>query len=102
MSARSTPAPLTPEERADYTAILLYTLEAWGEQQMDAYSAHLEEAFRTINRKPGIGKVRDELRPGLRSDQVKHHVIYYHVAASAVTVVRILRERMDAANLLRG
>ena len=93
MSARNKPADLAPEARIDYTEILLYTLKTWGDQQMDAYSDQLEQAFATIGANPGIGRRRDELRPGLRSFPVGQHILFYRVDGSDVTVVRILHAK---------
>lgn len=101
MSARSRPADLAPEARDDYTQILLYTLETWSEQQMESYSAALQQAFATIGANPGIGRSRDDLRPGLHSYPVERHIIFYRVEGAEPTVVRILHGRQDIARELR-
>jgi toxin ParE1/3/4 len=96
MSARSRRVELSPAARSDYTAILLYTSEHWDEHQMEVYNDLLERAIRTIGANPNIGRRRDDLRPGMRAYQVRHHVIYYRLEDATIRVDRILHRKMHA------
>jgi toxin ParE1/3/4 len=101
MSARSRPVDLSPEARDDYTSILLYTAQQWGDQQMEVYSDLLERALLRIGSNPGIGRRRDDLRPGIRVVQVRQHVIYYRTVGEVIRVDRILHAKMNAVDLLQ-
>lgn len=84
----------------DLRALLADTFEKWGETQQIAYSERLSTATRELLVHPYLGRVRDDLRPGMRSLHVAHHVIYYAVDEHTVTIIRFLHERMDPARHL--
>jgi toxin ParE1/3/4 len=100
MSAPKLTLVLAPRAQRDFRSILLYTLQQWGSAQRDAYGAELGRAFESLTHSPQIGRARDEVSPGLRSFQVRQHVIYYRFTGGALKVIRILHERMDARRYL--
>jgi toxin ParE1/3/4 len=58
---------------------------------------------------PEYGKVRDDVRAGLRSVAVSRYVVFYRVTKTAIEIVRVLDERRDVeavfpkdAGLLNG
>lgn len=44
---------------------------------------------------PDLGVLRSDILPGLRSFPCDHHVIFYRVGKSTVTILRVLHERMN-------
>ena len=44
---------------------------------------------------PEYGKVRDDVRAGLRSIRVDRYVVFYRIGKRAVEIVRVLDERRD-------
>lgn len=84
----------------DLRALLADTFERWGETQQIAYSEQLATTMRELLVHPYLGRARDDLRPGMRSLHVAHHVVYYVVDERTVTIIRFLHERMDPARLL--
>jgi toxin ParE1/3/4 len=97
MSVRRSSVLLKPAARRDVRSILLFTSEQWGTVQRDADREALNQAVTTLSANPLIGHSRDEIAPDIRSYGVQQHVIYYHVAAETVTVLRILHGKMDPA-----
>jgi toxin ParE1/3/4 len=49
---------------------------------------------------PMAGRVRDEIRPGLRSTVSGPHLIFYHVSERRPLIVRILDGRRDIEEIL--
>lgn len=86
---------LTPEAQQDIESILLYTLRQWGEQQIGAYSALLNNALLVLQDNPDMGRNRAELYTGCRSYRVAQHIIYYVVHDNDIHVARVLHIRMD-------
>ena len=62
--------------------------------------ARLEAKCRLLARYPQAGRVRRELRAGVRSFPVKPYVVYYAAERGRVTVLRILHGARDVATLI--
>jgi toxin ParE1/3/4 len=101
-SRRRLPVELSPDAQDDYTGILFYSAEQWGNTQRDTYNAALERALRRIGDHPRIGPARPEIGTGVRSVLVREHVVSYRIEADKIRVLRILHQRMDAASHLRN
>ncbi|GIW05068.1 MAG: hypothetical protein KatS3mg059_1688 [Thermomicrobiales bacterium] len=96
MSAPKQPVILTPRARKDLSDIELYTAQQWGGQQRRVYMAKLEKALRDLAEFPELGRLRDDLAPGLRSYPAGDHIIYYRANAASIMIVRVLHRRMDS------
>ena len=94
MSSRKRALVLSPDARIDFTDILLYTWQQWGEEQRDRYEAMLEQALSRVADYPDIGEHRPGLFPGCHAHVVGRHVLYYRITDEAVEIVRILHERV--------
>jgi len=55
----------------------------------------LIERFVLISRQPEIGRVRDELAPGIRQVQYKDYAIFYTVSEMDVEIARVLHGARD-------
>jgi toxin ParE1/3/4 len=86
---------LSPQAEDDFTDILQYTFDNWGETQTYAYRAILDKALLAIQQYPQIGHVRPELSAEHRLFPAGSHIIIYRVSDNAVYVSRILHERME-------
>ena len=64
MSLPNVPVILSPQAEDDFTDILQYTLETWGETQAYAYRAILDKALLTIQHHLQIGHSHPELSGG--------------------------------------
>ncbi|MBU2648940.1 type II toxin-antitoxin system RelE/ParE family toxin [bacterium] len=87
---------LTPAADQDIVEIWLYTSETWGAARANNYLEQIEQCLRGLVENPGLGKRRDEIRPGYRSLHCDHHLIFYREKPKQqIDVVRFLHERMD-------
>jgi len=86
---------VTAAAEADLRAIGRFTAETWGVDQKTRYLAQIRDRFRQIRDAPGLGRSRDNIRPGFRSLAAGRHVIFYREAEDLVEIVRVLHDRMD-------
>ncbi len=87
---------LSPAAQDDLADILLYTLQAWGEEQQDTYATLLDGGLLRISDNPEIGRSRPELYSDCRSYRIREHIVYYAVRGQDIHVSRVLHVRMDA------
>ena len=83
---------LTNMARADFSDILLYTRESWGDDQAERYLAILLDGLDLLAQRPGIGRMCAQLIPGLRRFEVGKHVIFYKPDSHGILVSRILHQ----------
>ena len=86
----------SPLAKEDFSDILYYTWQLWGENQKERYAQKLDAALKTIAQFPTIGVLRADLFSSCRVFQVERHCIFYHLLGSeTVEILRILSTRMD-------
>jgi toxin ParE1/3/4 len=76
----------------DFRDILSYTMQMWGEQQVEEYSTILHKALTAIEQNPLMGK--GDLPP-YRHVTAGKHIVFYRLTADKVQVSRILHSAMD-------
>lgn len=82
-------------------------LEIWffiAEDSPDAADRFLDmlaSKCETLADAPKIGRVREDLAPGLRSFPVKRYMIYYRIMDEDIEVVRVLSAYRDAEAIFR-
>ena len=95
---------LGAEAKKDFTRILEYTSDIFGQRQSDIYKTLIQESLAALMAGPSApGSVaRDEIRPGLRSLHVarrgrhgRHFIIYRAASDNFIVVLRILHDAMD-------
>lgn len=86
---------LSLQAERDVEEIWQYTELEWGEEQADIYVQRIEDALTGLAKNPGIGRQRDEVRPGYRSLLVERHIVFYRLHEGQVEVARILHASMD-------
>jgi len=91
---------VTPKAETDLTGIWLYICEEWGADQTDRYLDQLEAGMKQLLSYPLLGADYAYVLTGYRRLQVEHHAVFYRVLQSAVLVVRVLHEDMDAPQRL--
>ena len=62
---------------ADLLSIGEYTLRTWGRAQAARYIGELEVCCQTLSDNPALGRLCDEIRPGLRRLEHGKHVVFY-------------------------
>lgn len=90
----------TDQAEADLEEILSY-LMSLSPGAADRLSAEIDELCRLLSSQPKMGRIRDELSPGLRSMVADHrYVLFYRFDDESITVVRILHGSRDVDSLM--
>jgi toxin ParE1/3/4 len=79
---------------ADLLSIGGYTLDNWGKAQAARYIGELERCCQTLADNPALGRLCDEVRPGLRRHEHGSHVVFYRQGRGGILISRILHQRM--------
>lgn len=79
---------------ADLLSIGEYTLRKWGEIQAARYLGELEDCCQMLARKPALGRLCEDIRPGLRRFEQGRHVLFYRQESRGILLSRILHQRM--------
>ena len=79
---------------ADLLRIGDYTLRKWGEAQAVRYLGELEACCQMLAENPALGRLCDEVRPGLRRHEHGNHVLFYRQERGGILLSRILHQRM--------
>jgi toxin ParE1/3/4 len=92
------PVVYAPRALADREDIQHAGIEVWGEIRAHAYVAEIDRACARIGDFPSIGKMRDDIRPGIRMFPVEEHVVYYRIRVDeSIRICRILHARQNAS-----
>jgi len=70
--------------------------------QADKMSEKFDRAFFRIAENPQMGRVRDELKAGIRSFPVGRYVIFYTVGVDSIQIARVLHSARDIKALLNS
>ena len=87
----------TQRALADLRDIARYTGKTWGLKQARVCREELELGFRKLALAPGMGRVRTEVAPRVRSFPVARHVAFYSESGGGITVLRVLQPNMEVA-----
>jgi toxin ParE1/3/4 len=79
---------------ADLLNIGEYTLREWGKEQAVRYLGELEVCCQALAGNPALGRLCDDVRPGLHRHEHGKHVIFYRQERGGILVSRILHQRM--------
>lgn len=63
--------------------------------QADAWVDRLDGKLRLLATQPLMGRSRDELSPGLRSQPFGRYVIFYEPLADGIDIVRVIHSARD-------
>ena len=93
MSSRKTYSlSLSDEAIEDFRDILSYTMQMWGERQVEEYATILHKALTAIEQNPLMGN--GDLPP-YRHVRAGKHIVFYRLTGDKVQVSRILHSAMD-------
>jgi toxin ParE1/3/4 len=87
--------------RSDIAEIWDYISED-SEMQADAFVDRLGAKLQLLALRPGLGRLRDELFPGLRSFPFERYVIFYESVPEGIGVVRVLHGARDVDAQFHG
>ena len=82
---------------ADLRDIARYTRKTWGQRQARLYREELELGIQKLALSPGMGRVRTDVAPSVRSFPIARHVAFYVEGGGGITVLRLLHPSMDVA-----
>jgi toxin ParE1/3/4 len=102
MSDRKHTVIFSPAAQVDFTDILLYTRQLWGEEQRDRYEAILTQAIAALADYPETGTRCPQLFSACRAHPAQRHVIFYRIRRNEIEIVRILHERSDPTRQFPG
>jgi toxin ParE1/3/4 len=87
---------LAPQARADLGTIWNYIVKESGNvAAADGVIDAITERFYLLSQYPHMGRLRDDLRPGLRSFAVGEYVIVYTIEDENVEILFVFRGRQD-------
>ena len=81
----------------DLRDIARYTRETWGRKQARLYREEIELGIRKLTLSPGMGRVRADVAPSVRSFPIARNVAFYVEGEGGITVLRLLYPSMDVA-----
>ena len=88
----------TRQALADLRNIVRYTRESWGRKQARIYREEIELGIQKLALSPGLGRVRSDVAPSVRSFPIARHVAFYVESEGGITVVRVLHPAMNVAS----
>ena len=68
----------------------------------DAFIDKLCETIQLLAQKPGSGRQREELAPGIQSFPFGRYIIFYRVVTSTIEIVRVLHGARDIENIFES
>lgn len=86
---------LTSKAEADIIAIAEAGLSRWGRAQAEEYNDGLYALFDLIASSPHMARERNELRPPIRIQRYRKHLILYKLQGPDILIVRIRHTHED-------
>lgn len=84
-----------PGAERDLLELWYYIETHSGEDRANALIYKIEEKFETLADHPSMGRLRDELQPGLRSLPISGYLIFYYPIPGGIEVVRVLHGKRN-------
>ena len=85
----------TKRALADLREIARCTRETWGLERARLYREELELGVRKLALSPGMGRVRTDVAPSVRSFPIARHVAFHAEREGGITVLRLLHPSRD-------
>jgi toxin ParE1/3/4 len=95
MAGARRPVVWSPEARADLADIWNRYFEVADRRTADRIARRIHEACGLLEQHPLAGRLREELRLGLRSIVARRHVVFYRAVADSIQIVRVIDSRRD-------
>ena len=92
---------LSNEADRDIVLLFDYTNASFGYEQAVDYLMGLEGVLELLVQNPLMGRVRNEIKLGLRSFPYQGHIVFYRVIDSHIRVVRVLNGNRDVPKFLK-
>ena len=85
---------LSQQAKDDLVEVWLY-IAADAPSTADKFIDYIHEQCRRLCSSPEIGRMRDELIPGIRSLPAKRYLVFYRITSDAIEIVRVLSGYRD-------
>jgi toxin ParE1/3/4 len=95
------PILVTEQAEADLADILEY-LEERSPAAAERLATAIDQRGQLLAEFPKMGRVREELAPGLRSVAIEQYLLFYRVTESAVEILRILHGARDIESIMKA
>lgn len=86
---------LSKEADKDLDELFDYTVEQFGMDQAIRYVSSFERVFERLCSQPKSGRLRVEIRKGLRSVSPISHTVFYRNMENRIRIVRVLHSSRD-------
>ena|SRR5438132_825703 len=90
----------TDQAETDLAEILDY-VEERNPQAAEQLARAIDERCTLLSQLPLLGRMRQELGPGLRSVVIEQYVLFYRVTATAVEILRIVHGKRDIDAIMK-
>ncbi len=90
---------LSPEAESDLDAIAAY-ISADNPPAARRLLSSFRATFEVLAATPGVGRGRDDIRPGPRSFPVGEYLVFFRETRGAIELVRVLHGRRDVMRVL--
>ncbi|MEM7642312.1 MAG: type II toxin-antitoxin system RelE/ParE family toxin [Pseudomonadota bacterium] len=90
---------ILPDAEADIVDIWHHTIDRWGFDQAVRYDAMMQERIEGLASGRTASQKVDGIRSRMRRALVGQHVVFFREDDEAVTVVRVLHQRMDVGRV---
>jgi toxin ParE1/3/4 len=84
----------TRHAESDLIGISDYTFLTWGTAQATRYSSELKICCQSLADNPSLGRLCEDLHPGLRRFEHRMHVVFYLRHRRGILIARILHQSM--------
>ncbi len=91
---------LTKAAENDLSNIAVYTLQTWGEQQLELYQTRLEERLALLLKHPEMGRSHPMLNNDFRYVVEGRHYNFYREIEGGIEILRFLHCRCDVMSKL--
>ena len=89
---------ITPQAQESLKDIGRHTLEKWGREQRDRYLRDIDKRFSWLAKRPGVGRVRDDIAEGYYCFPQGSHLIFYILSDVGIDVIDVVHQDMDIIN----
>ena len=86
---------IRPLAETDLEDIYSYSHQEFGDVRAVKYIQDLDDAFNKLAENPNLGGNADFIKKGLLNFQVVSHIVFFRVAESNISIIRVLHKSMD-------
>ena len=101
MTANKSRLVWSADAEDDLIQLLRYGAREWSQDVSEAHGQTIWQSWSRLLQHPELGRLRDDLIPGLRSIVINPHVVFYRVSDDAIEIVRVIHQREDTETVFQ-